>query len=72
MTLKDLPTDAAEDRAVKAVLRCMHIKLMYESMGRSLRCGLCRMGYAVVTGTAPDGSPRFVSSGYVEHCDGRT
>lgn len=66
MTLKNLPTDTAEDRAVKAVLRRTHIKLMYESMGRSLRCGLCQMDYAVITGTAPDGSPRFVSSGYVE------
>lgn len=66
MTFKDLPTDTAEDRKVKAALRRMRAKVMYENMSRCLCCSLCRERYAVVTGTAPDGSPRFASSGYVE------
>jgi len=66
--LKKLSSDTAEDRRINELLRRLNIGLMYENQARSLRRGLereivgCNKVLAV-TGTAPDGSPRFMHLG---------
>lgn len=68
MTLKDLPTDTTEDAGIKKLLRRLNIGLLYENQAHYLRLGLAREMLArdraeAMTGTASDGSPRFLVRG---------